>query len=119
MAEGVVRADPDALAQAIRNLIRNALEHTSFGGAVRLSAESHGDRIEFAVEDDGPGIPAAERSRVFERFHRARPAGGRGSGLGLAIARAIVEAHGGKIWADESATGGARVAFELPGFTPD
>ena len=57
--------------------------------------------------------------RVFERFHRARPAGGRGSGLGLAIARAIVEAHDGKIWADESASGGARVAFELPGFTPD
>jgi signal transduction histidine kinase len=118
VAAGVVRADPDALAQAIRNLVRNALEHTSAGGAVRLSAESHGDRIEFAVEDDGPGIPAAERRRVFERFHRARPAGGRGSGLGLAIARAIVEAHGGRIWADESATGGARVAFELPGFTP-
>jgi two-component system OmpR family sensor kinase len=119
VAHGVVEADPDALAQAIRNLVRNALEHTSSGGSVRLSAESRGDRIEFAVEDDGPGIPAPERSRVFERFHRARPAGGRGSGLGLAIARAIVEAHGGKIWADEGAAGGALVAFELPGFTPD
>lgn len=118
VADGVVTVDPHALAQAIRNLVRNAVEHTSPSGSVRLSAESHGDRIEFAVEDDGPGIPAAERRRVFERFHRARPAGGGGSGLGLAIARAIVEAHGGEIWADEAATGGARVAFEVPGFRP-
>jgi two-component system, OmpR family, sensor kinase len=118
VADGVVTADPHALAQAIRNLVRNAVEHTSPGGSVRLSAESHGDRIEFAVEDDGPGIPAAERRRVFERFHRARPTAGGGSGLGLAIARAIVEAHGGAIWADETAGGGARVAFELPGFRP-
>jgi signal transduction histidine kinase len=117
VADGVVEADPHALAQAIRNLVRNAVEHTSSGGSVRLSAEAHGARIEFAVEDDGPGIPAHERRRVFERFHRARPAGGRGSGLGLAIARAIVEAHGGEIWADEAAGGGARVSFELPRFS--
>jgi two-component system OmpR family sensor kinase len=116
VADGVVEADPDALSQAIRNLVRNAVEHTSSGGFVWLSAETHDDRITFAVEDDGPGIPAAERSRVFERFHRARPASGRGSGLGLAIARAIVEAHGGEIWAEEGARGGARVSFELPRF---
>ena len=118
VADGVVPADPDALAQAIRNLVRNAVEHTCSGGSVRLSAEARGARIEFAVEDDGPGIPAAQRRRVFERFHRVRPAAGGGSGLGLAIARAIVEAHGGEIWADETAGGGARVAFELPGFRP-
>lgn len=118
VADGVVTADPHALEQAIRNLVRNAVEHTNSGGSVRLSATSHGDRIEFAVEDDGPGIPVAERRRVFERFHRVRPAGGAGSGLGLAIARAIVEAHGGRIWAETAATGGARVAFDLPGFTP-
>ena len=118
VTNGVITADPHALAQAIRNLVRNAVEHTNSGGSVRLSAEPRGDRIEFAVEDDGPGIPVAERRRVFERFHRARPAGGSGSGLGLAIARAIVEAHGGKIWAETAATGGARVAFELPGFRP-
>ena len=119
VAEGVVKADPDALAQAIRNLIRNALEHTS--SAVRCGCR----RSHTATGSSSPwrttgrASPAAERSRIFERFHRARPAGGRGSGLGLAIARAIVEAHGGKIWADESASGGARVSFELPGFTPD
>ncbi len=116
---GVVEADPDALAQAIRNLVRNAVEHTSAGGSVRLSAQSHGDRIEFAVEDDGPGIPVAERRRIFERFHRTRPVAGRGSGLGLAIARAIVEAHGGEIWADEAEAGGALVSFELPRFSAE
>jgi two-component system, OmpR family, sensor kinase len=112
-----VEADPDALSQAIRNLTRNAVEHTSAGGSVRISAVARGDRLEFAVEDDGPGIPPVERRRIFERFHRVRSGGARGSGLGLAIARAIVEAHGGRIWADEAAAGGARVAFELPRFS--
>jgi two-component system, OmpR family, sensor kinase len=82
VTNGVVTIDPHALAQTVRNLVRNAVEHTHSGGSIRLSAEAHGDRIEFAVEDDGPGIPAAERRRVFERFHRARPAAGAGSGLG-------------------------------------
>jgi len=70
------------------------------------------------VDDDGPGIPPAERERVFDRFHRsdagrARASGG--AGLGLAIARAIVESHGGSIRAEESPLGGARVSFDLPG----
>jgi two-component system OmpR family sensor kinase len=111
---GTVEADPDALAQAVRNLTRNAVEHTEPGGWVRLSAQSRGDWVELSVEDDGPGIAADELERIFERFHRVRPTSGRGSGLGLAIARAIVEAHGGRIWADKAALGGARVAFELP-----
>jgi signal transduction histidine kinase len=116
VVDGTVEADPDALAQAVRNLTRNAVEHTAAGGSVWLSAVGRGDRVEFAVEDDGPGIPVAERGRVFERFYRARPSGGGGSGLGLAIARAIIEAHGGRIWADEARNGGARLAFELPRF---
>jgi signal transduction histidine kinase len=116
VVDGTVEADPHALAQAIRNLVRNALEHTRAGGSVRLSAEPQGDGIELAVEDDGPGIPPAERSRVFERFHRVRQGTGKGSGLGLAIARAIVEAHGGTIRADEARGGGARVSLWLPGF---
>ena len=68
--------------------------------------------------DDGPGIPPAERERVFDRFHRSEAARARasgGAGLGLAIARGIVEAHGGSIGASESPLGGARVSFELPG----
>ena len=71
------------------------------------------------VDDDGPGIPASERERVFDRFHRADPARTRragGTGLGLAIVRAIVDAHGGRVWATESPLGGARVVIELPGY---
>ena len=116
---GTVDADEDRIAQVIRNLTRNAIEHTGPGGLVRLAAEAHGERLELAVEDDGPGIPEAERERIFDRFHRtdgsrARSLGG--SGLGLAIARAIVLAHGGRIWADQSPESGARIALELPLF---
>jgi two-component system, OmpR family, sensor kinase len=120
--EGVLRADEDRVAQVVRNLARNAVEHTGPGGVVRLAVTTRPRGVlEIAIEDDGPGIPAAQRDRVFDRFHRTDSARARregGAGLGLAIARAIVEAHGGRIQAGVSPEGGARVAFELPGFRP-
>ncbi len=120
---GLLRADPDRLAQALRNLARNAVEHTAPGdGLVRLSVESvAGRRIRFVIEDDGPGVPAEELERVFERFHRtdiARSRAAGGAGLGLAIVRAIALAHGGEVVARERAGGGARFELELPGFAP-
>ena len=118
---GRITADPDRIAQVIRNLTGNAVEHAGAGGRVIVSARVLGSDLEVAVDDDGPGIPTAERERVFDRFHRADTSRSRrtgGSGLGLAIARAIVEAHGGEIAATESPLGGARVAFTLPGFEP-
>ena len=115
-----MQADPDRLAQAMRNLARNAIEHTAEeSGLVRLEVERLApDKIRFAVIDDGPGIPAAERERIFERFHRTDPARTRsagGAGLGLAIVRAIAEAHGGQVRARDARDGrGARVELCYP-----
>jgi two-component system, OmpR family, sensor kinase len=120
---GTLRADPDRLAQALRNLVGNAIDHTTPGdGMVRMRVRAlAGGRIRFIVEDDGPGIPPDQRERVFHRFHRtdvARDRASGGTGLGLAIVRAITDAHGGSVWAGEARGGGARFELELPGFTP-
>ncbi|HEY1712213.1 MAG TPA: HAMP domain-containing sensor histidine kinase [Solirubrobacteraceae bacterium] len=120
--DAVLTADPDRLAQALRNLIRNAVEHTRApDGLVRLEVTARpGQIVRFVVLDDGPGIEDKEFEQVFERFHRtdddrSRKTGG--AGLGLAIVRAIARAHGGEARA-VSATGhagdGARLELELP-----
>jgi signal transduction histidine kinase len=121
--DGTLRADPDRLAQALRNLIANAIEHTAAPtGLVRMLVQPlPGERIRFVVEDDGAGISVEQREHVFDRFHRtdlARDRASGGAGLGLAIVRAIADAHGGSAAAEASAAGGARVVIELPGFTP-
>jgi two-component system OmpR family sensor kinase len=120
---GTLQADPDRLAQALRNLIGNAIEHTDEDvGIVRMRVQpTSAGRIRFVVEDDGPGIAVHERERVFDRFHRTDPARDRasgGTGLGLAIVRAIVEAHGGSLSASQSPEGGVRIVIELDGFRP-
>jgi two-component system OmpR family sensor kinase len=119
---GVLRADPDRLAQALRNLIANAIEHTAEGdGLVRLRVEHPGGgRVRFVVEDNGPGIDPDQRKRVFDRFHRtdtARDRASGGTGLGLAIVRAIAEAHGGQVAATAAGEGGTRIELKLPGFS--
>jgi len=122
--DGILTADPDRLAQAVRNLARNAIEHTAEEiGLVRLEVDRVApERVRFAVIDDGPGIPPAERERIFERFHRvdsARSRNSGGAGLGLAIVRAIGEAHGGHVAVtDREDARGARVELVLPGFHP-
>jgi len=121
LAFGSIRCDPDLIAQVIRNLLSNARRHAGPGGRVAVSAIARGDRLRVRVDDDGPGVPAAERDRVFDRFHRSHAARDRatgGSGLGLGIALSLVELHGGRIWIEDSPLGGARAAFELPGFHP-
>ena len=108
--------------RALRNLARNAIEHTAEpDGLVRLDVKPLGpDHIRFEVSDDGPGIPVHERERVFERFHRTdsgRTRATGGAGLGLAIVRAIAEAHKGTVRVSDASGGhGAAVELVLPGF---
>lgn len=119
---GTVEADPDRLTQVLRNLLANARRHAGEGGRVELSASGRGGRLTIRVDDDGPGIPPAERARVFDRFHRSEAARDRdsgGSGLGLSIARSIVELHGGRIRVGDSPLGGARLSVELDGFAAE
>ena len=124
IVDGTLRADPDRLAQALRNLARNAIEQTAErDGLVRLDVRSLApDRICFVVSDDGPGIPVHERERVFERFHRTdsgRTRATGGAGLGLAIVRAIAEAHKGSVRVrDPQDPRGAIIELVLPGFEP-
>ena len=108
--------DPEKLQRVLFNLIQNAIRHTPADGSVVVRARPAGDAVEIEVADTGDGIVAEERERVFEPFFRggaqaARPSNG--AGLGLAISRAIVEAHGGRIWL-EDAPRGTRVRFSLP-----
>ncbi|TMQ10457.1 MAG: HAMP domain-containing protein [Deltaproteobacteria bacterium] len=113
----VVDADVTRLRQVMQNLLSNALKHTPAGGRIRVRVARDGCDATVAVADDGPGIPAGDLERVFERFYRVDQARGRdrgGTGLGLAIVRRIVELHGGRVWADSVAGRGATVTFTIP-----
>lgn len=110
-------ADPDMLMRVFSNLCDNALRHTPAGGTVDIEARQQAHVLEVAVTDSGKGIPPEALARVFDRFYRAdtsRQARTGGSGLGLTIVRAIVEAHGGTIRAENASQGGARFIFSLP-----
>ncbi|SDK06885.1 His Kinase A (phospho-acceptor) domain-containing protein [Nonomuraea maritima] len=114
----VVRADPDLLAQVLANLLDNAVRHSPSGGVVTVSGEPERDGVRIVVADQGPGIPAAARARVFERFSRldaGRAADSGGAGLGLAIVKEIVELHGGTVHIDDGT--GCRMVVTLPGRT--
>jgi signal transduction histidine kinase len=110
-----IQADEARMMQVFSNLVSNALRHTPPQGQVRLSADAAGNKIHFAVADTGAGIPAEDLGRVFERFYRGDQSryGNGELGLGLAIAKAFVEAHGGKIWAESAPGSGATFVVEL------
>ncbi|MFE2998303.1 sensor histidine kinase [Nocardia sp. NPDC059246] len=107
--------DPQALTRVVRNLIDNAVTHARSTVIVTISATD--DTAHLIIDDDGPGIPPADRPRIFDRFirledHRARSSGG--TGLGLAIVTEIVAAHHGSVQVGESSLGGARFSVSLP-----
>ena len=109
------RFAPEKVERVLLNLLTNALRHTPSDGAIAVRVQALPGEVQVAVEDTGDGLDDEARMRMFERFWRAdRSRSSRGAGLGLAIARGLVEAHGGRIWAENREDGGARVCFTLP-----
>jgi signal transduction histidine kinase len=112
-----INLDPDRLLQVLGNLLSNALRHAPSGSAIELSAETGEAAVVLSVQDSGPGIDPTDLPHLFDRFYRADKSRQRetgGSGLGLAIAKAIVELHGGRIWAEAAAGQGTVMSIWLP-----
>lgn len=110
-----VKIDFQRLEQVLVNLIHNAVKFTRAGGEIVVLAEAVNGFVQFAVRDNGPGIPADEVPRIFERFYRVdKSRTGSGTGLGLSIAKHIVEAHGGKIWVESVEGQGSTFYFSIP-----
>jgi two-component system sensor histidine kinase KdpD len=111
--------DAVLIERVLCNLLDNARKYAAGGRAIHICARHLGDAVQIAVEDRGPGVPAGMEELIFEKFTRARPQHARpGTGLGLAICRTVVEAHRGRIWAENRQGGGARFVFSLPAGTP-
>jgi two-component system OmpR family sensor kinase len=116
--DAVVVADAVALRTLVANLVDNAVRYTPAGGRVDVSAGTDAGRSWLEVADTGPGIPAAERERVFDRFYRLPGAAGSGSGLGLAIVRAIADRNGGTVTLGDTPGGGLTVRVTFPAADP-
>jgi signal transduction histidine kinase len=109
-------ADREKLRQVLANLVDNAVKFSPEGATVTVEARRAGGAVEVRVVDEGIGVPADERERIFSKFHRAEGSarGRAGTGLGLFIARGLVRAMGGRIWVDSAEGQGSSFAFELP-----
>lgn len=109
--------DPKLVARALLNLIRNGARYASRTVLLSAASDASGALV-LSVDDDGPGIPVADRARVFEPFQRLDSSRDRqtgGFGLGLAIVRRVARVHGGEVWLEDSPLGGARFVISLPG----
>lgn len=112
-----VRVNATKISRVLDNLLSNALRYSPPGGRILIAAQRASEGVQVTVEDNGPGFDEEDIPRLFEQFYRGEQARSRatgGAGLGLAIARGIVEAHDGRIWAENIPAGGARVGFILP-----
>ena len=113
----VVEADVRCMEQVMRNLVENAIKYSPEGGEIVITGEVKDGKILVSVSDEGVGIPAEHRDRVFERFYRVNSPltrGTHGSGLGLSITKGHVEAHGGKVWLESKTGKGSKFFFSLP-----
>ena len=119
VGRGVIVADRQRLTQALVQLAQNAVQHTADGAVISLSSSVEDGRARFAVRDSGPGVPDADRERIFDRFERATAARREGAGLGLAIVRAIAEAHGGQVLLGSRPGEGATFTIEVPVDPPE
>jgi signal transduction histidine kinase len=109
-----VSGDRNRLDQVLSNLLGNAFKFTPEGGQVVVRARKVDASVEITVEDSGPGIPAADLPRIFDRYWRGDRASRDGAGLGLAICKGIVDAHGGKIWVESALGRGTTFRFTVP-----
>ena len=111
-----VKADPQRIAQVLSNLVGNSIKATGDGGRVTIRARSSGDHVQIAVEDTGTGIPTEQLAHIFDRFWQSERSSirTRGAGLGLPIAKGIIEAHGGRLWAESEPARGSFFYFTLP-----
>jgi len=113
----LVRADAQRLHQVFINLLDNAIKYTQYGGRVTVSAKDNGCELQVCVADNGPGVAPEHLPRIFERFYRVDKARSRelgGTGLGLSIVKHIVQAHGGRVWAESELDKGSAFYFTLP-----
>ncbi len=112
----IILGDEERLAQVFSNLISNAIKYSPQGGRIQISGKVLPNQVVVCVSDEGPGIAAGDIPFIFDRFYRAEEASRKtkGAGLGLYLSRAVVEAHGGRIWVDSKPGEGARICFSLP-----
>jgi signal transduction histidine kinase len=111
----IILGDERRLEQVLANLVSNSLKYSP-AGEIRITGSTRAQQVAVCVSDQGPGIDARDLRHIFERFYRSTNAvrQTKGAGLGLYLARAIVESHGGRIWADNKRSSGARICFSLP-----
>jgi two-component system sensor histidine kinase KdpD len=118
----VANAEPRQIQQVLGNLLSNAVKYSPGGGTICVEGWADGGQTVICVHDEGIGIPPEEKERVFERFYRVDCEGTQsvpGAGLGLAVCKGIVEAHGGRIWIEQSSLGGSTLCFTLPASPTD
>jgi len=113
----IIHCDRDKIKQVLSNLLANSVKYTDTPGKIKLSIKDDNDKVVFLIEDSKPGVDEKDLVNIFERLFRVKVSRSRetgGSGLGLAICKSLVEAHNGKIYAEQSSLGGLKIIIELP-----